>query len=214
MNPMAWVISLSVATVAAWAIVVFFIPSCLCSMFRYRLWRLRDSVKDDVIYGRLPSHEFVNELLGVIESFILIANRVTLIQVFSLPGDRTDSARHQKALEEWAGKLNEQQNHLFLAHRTELKTIIVSRLLLGSITGWAFLVLLLPGIVLMLVRSLVQRASLTATDLVVGVVRWVVAATRRARREDSDLDWQDLTARVVRMQTIEDGSKTLSDCAA
>lgn len=206
-----WAVALSGATVAVWALLIFFIPNCMCSMFRYRLWRLRDTVKDDVLRGQLPDSGLTQEFLGGIEAFILVADKVTLIQMLLLPSDAEESQRRRKLFEEAVRLLKDEHQVRFLAYREEFKRVLLKRLLFGSLTGWGFLTLLLPAILLSLIVALVQRASVSMTDLTGRVFNWIEGATKRFGKGRPSLGLPDVTEKVMVMQAAS--PRSLTECA-
>ena len=209
-----WAVALAIATLAVWTIFIVFIPTCLCSMFRYRLWRLRDAVKDDMLYGRLPDRAFIGEFLSMVEAFILVADKFTLIQVILLPSNEEETARRRNALIQSLKELGEEHLQLFKAYRKEFVEIIVMRLVVGSLTGWVFLTLLLPALLLMLACRLVQRASISATDLVISVINHIEKMLNKLLNRQSHSYWPDVTGKIMIMGVISSQSTTLNDCAA
>ena len=61
-----------------WA-VARWIPACVHSVFRYRLWEIHDDLVDLCLDGRLPSaHPAVEDLRLVVQRGILLAPRLTM----------------------------------------------------------------------------------------------------------------------------------------
>ena len=210
-NDFWWAVALSGASIAVWIIFVVFIPNCLCSLFRYRLWRLRDAVKDDILYGRLPDRPFIREFVSMLESYILVANKLTLVQLLLLPSNKQEAERRIKELMQSIHELSEEPRKRILAYQEDLKLILVTRLFIGSVTGWIFLTFLMPAIIMMFIYRVIQRASVSATDLIVSVVGCIY----KAMRKDVDWDWQDdVTGKILTMRMASDPSETLSNCAA
>lgn len=69
---------LALSFCALWACALFMVPDHVLSLFRYRLWRLRDHLQDCILDERLPDLPVVNDLLDTVESMIEHADRVTL----------------------------------------------------------------------------------------------------------------------------------------
>ncbi len=61
-----------------WGCATFLVPSHVNSLFRYKLWKLRDDLEDHVFYGRLPRSTVVRELLTVIEELIRCSDDLKL----------------------------------------------------------------------------------------------------------------------------------------
>lgn len=67
--------------VAMWAAIVFFIPSCTASFFRYSAWRVRDNIVDDVFNGTLPDHPAVWDVVESAEALIVTARELSMAKV-------------------------------------------------------------------------------------------------------------------------------------
>lgn len=135
----------TILVLAGWTIFVFEVPSYTSSMFRYRLWRVRDSIADDVIDGVLSDSKGSQLLISEIENVINQAADVSLFKILllgkmpsniqkAIESERTESFRNLPVGE---------QNKL-RAYRKEVYEIILKHCLIGCRSGWLFLVPAVP----------------------------------------------------------------------
>lgn len=66
-----------------WGLAVFVVPQHVNSLFRYRLWRLRDDLEDHILDGRLPECPGVRDLLETLEAMIEHPEELTLSSIFA-----------------------------------------------------------------------------------------------------------------------------------
>jgi hypothetical protein len=71
-------IILFVSATAVWALAVYVIPQHVTSLFRYRLWKVRDELQDYILDEVLPGSPVVEDLLETVEGMIEHANNFTL----------------------------------------------------------------------------------------------------------------------------------------
>jgi hypothetical protein len=62
----------------SWACALIMVPRYVCSLFRYRLWRVRDHLQDCIWDGKLPELPVVTDLLEIIEVMIQHSEGVCL----------------------------------------------------------------------------------------------------------------------------------------
>jgi hypothetical protein len=65
----------------AWYVLFVGTPDVIRSMYRYRLWALRDEFVDAVIAGELPSDRRSREVLEILENSIRSARSFTIVKV-------------------------------------------------------------------------------------------------------------------------------------
>lgn len=139
-------------TLFAWFCVVRIIPSCNVSMYRYRLWQLRDQVVDDVREGVFRDATQPQRLVQFIEGIIVLAPELGAVKLAVMRW----SCRHVPDAEypfDLQG-LRPQEREIMQARISELGALTARRILFGSPSGW-FLMLVLTS--LALVSSLVAR---------------------------------------------------------
>lgn len=110
------------------------------SMNRGCLWRLRDEVYDARLDGRLAHVDAVDRLLDRIETLIVIAPKVSVLQLWWLRRrfaiQRSTEDPYLKAKD-----LNADEARLFFAFQYELARIVTRQYFFGS---WSGLLLVVP----------------------------------------------------------------------
>lgn len=114
------------------------IPRSQMSLYRYRLWRVRDHVADKLYLNREVSGEDYVEgikLVREIEMMILLLPAINLglliwfIPVFLL---RKEKSKSEYLNQEWKRIEN------------EVNLIVAKKMILGSLSGWLFVVVFCP----------------------------------------------------------------------
>lgn len=155
-------IVLALATLAlAFFYVLVTIPRWLFrSLHRYRLWRIRDCLVDDVIDGQLPAdHPAVGELLEQIDHAVTRIDRYTVWDGLILStlehrlSDDAQAALSQHERESSADDLTREQQALLLAHRGSFTVAVAATLLLGSWLGVVLVAARVPAVLLQRHRS-------------------------------------------------------------
>jgi hypothetical protein len=149
----AWV----AGAVFGWLGLVFFVPSNLRSLFRYRLWRLRDQMVDQVILGKLPPIPFVENYIRMIEVVIMRTSQITLLHWAWAPTSSSAVERFESDLREAERILSDDQKRLLEQSRGQFQGIIVHRLLFGSVSGWGFLAVSCPIVTVVLVYKFAKK---------------------------------------------------------
>lgn len=151
---------LAAATLASGYWVLVGVPRNLTSMFRYRLWRLRDEMVDGIISGKLEDTPELRQFISHVETTIRLAPMMTPfrlgVMVLSLvagPAFRRETRNPARKIPESMSRQYDQLfGNLFLVH-----------LLSGSVSGW-LCSLLLFGIV-MPIAKVSNRAKVVWTAL-------------------------------------------------
>jgi hypothetical protein len=120
--------------VALWAAVIFFIPSCTASLFRYRVWELRDAIVDDVFDDRLPEDPAVWDVVDRFEAMIVIARHLSMGKLFAFKRALRD-AQPEPPLSRAA--LTVDQRKRLSDYEHDLQRALALYLTLGTPTGWA-----------------------------------------------------------------------------
>jgi len=71
-------ITLAVSLVVAWIYTIVLVPRQVESLFRHRLWRIRDELQDHIFDERLPDVPVVRDLIDALERVIQHSNRITM----------------------------------------------------------------------------------------------------------------------------------------
>jgi len=124
------------AGVAAALSLLVVIPWCLRSLFRYRLWRLRDSIVDGVHAGDLPVDDAAR-LLSRVDNTIRYAREITALNMFLVSAATRGLEEHEPPLDE---RLREYEG--------KWEDATVRHVIYGSPSGWAVLIvgLVLTGV--------------------------------------------------------------------
>jgi hypothetical protein len=140
---------------AAWAALFRVIPTCASSLFRYRLWRLRDQLVDDIRNEEFRDNAQPMELVCMIEAVIAGAQDLTAFKAWAAHATSRglaipDSLRLPHAHPRDKDRLEKVLNELYAA--------MLSKALLGTPSGWLFSIVLVPvAIVVTLTSRLFTR---------------------------------------------------------
>jgi hypothetical protein len=128
-------------------------------MYRYRLWRLRDQVADDVREGVFQDATQPQRLVQFIEGIIVLAPELGAVKLAVMRW----SCRHVPDAEypfDLQG-LQPQDREIMQARINELGALTARRILFGSPSGWFLMLVLTP---LALISSLVAHLLSGAVD--------------------------------------------------
>jgi hypothetical protein len=147
-------LTVSVVAIAlfAWASVVRIVPFCAVSVFRYRLWRLRDQLVDEIRHGKFDDIEQPKVLVSLIEATIAGAKDLTALNLLlvRLAAPRGVSPPQLLNLDD----LNPRDRELVEGHLHGLLRAMAIHTLRGTPSGWICSIVLLP---LAVVITLVAR---------------------------------------------------------
>src|SRR5664279_2002615 len=131
-------------TLFAWFGLIKIIPSCNLSMFRYRLWRLRDQLADDVRDGAFQETTQPQVLVRFLEGVIELAPEIGALKL----GAMRWSCRHVQSPELFAREvleaLDPRDREIMERRLDELRQIAVRHVLFGSPSGWVLTFILVP----------------------------------------------------------------------
>jgi hypothetical protein len=131
----AFVLLLMLLALSAVVGIVVVIPWCQRSQFRYRLWRLRDRITDDLINGVLPDSEVVHHLRDDVGAFIRYARQFTFVNfvlTYAVGRNSSLASFPRPGYED----LNSAQLERLRGYEHEFSVIRVSYLFKGSPSGW------------------------------------------------------------------------------
>jgi hypothetical protein len=131
------ILSLSILLLGVWVGALFFIPWCEHGRFRYKLWRIRDEVTDDLIDGRLPDVEAVQEMVLYIDHGIRYANEYTFASFLAVLLNVRLSRSDLKDVEHasW-DSLSESQRERLASYQRRIVRAHIGHLWTGSLLGW------------------------------------------------------------------------------
>ena len=134
---LTFVVIVSSIVLTLWIAIIFYIPWCIRSGLRYRLWRLRDKIYDDVRTGRIAEINLVVSYIDDVERFIRYSQHYTLVNALITPNPSAEECR-QKMRFVTTGKkaLSETHLELFESYEHEATDIFFSSLFFGTVLGW------------------------------------------------------------------------------
>jgi hypothetical protein len=131
-------------TLFAWFGLIKIIPSCNLSIFRYRLWRLRDELADEVLDGSFQDAAQPRNLLQFLEGVIELAPELGALKLVAMRW----SCRHVRIPElfdpETLDALHPSDRAIIERRLNELQQIAVRHVLFGSPSGWLLTFLAVP----------------------------------------------------------------------
>ncbi len=132
-------ITFLVVSTGLWACLVLILPRSLRSLFRYRLWVLRDELVDDVIAKRIPLTDAVRDVLSTMEALIRDSKNVTLGRWLLLPRKSMQVAsEYHKGVEAAFSAMTREEQERVSYFRQSVARAVAMRLLIGSPLGWLF----------------------------------------------------------------------------
>ncbi len=153
-------LSLICAVGCAWIGLFILTPLNLRSLFRYRLWRLRDDIVDDVLAGRLPREPAVTSLITATESLIQNARCVTWTTWLLSPNVPEEYRLAYRAhIETSFNRLSPDQQARLSEYRKNLEACIVRQMTVGSFSGWLLGATFLTGFFIMGLVLFARRST-------------------------------------------------------
>jgi hypothetical protein len=152
------VITLTAAGIAlfAWVSVFKIVPACSASFLRYRLWRLRDKLVDEIRHGRFRDQRQPKRLVSLVETAIEDAADLTALNLFLL---RVSVGRVPPPRLLDLEEVHPADQALIEAHVEELARAAISHTLRGTPSGWLVATLLLPPFLLVALVSRLFRGK-------------------------------------------------------
>lgn len=135
----------------AWVCVVKIVPSCATSRYRNRLWRLRDTLTDDIRRGEFESPEAARKVVSFMELAIEDADDLTALHVllFFSMSQEEDFAEDPLEL----GSLSPKDDVALKARLADVEDVFLAQTLWGSVSGWVIAFLLSPIVIVAAVRD-------------------------------------------------------------
>lgn len=140
-------IALVSVTLFSWVCLFKIIPDCLLSMFRYRLWRQRDELADEIREGAFDHDEAAREILHRIECYIRLAPQLSPLHIGLMRLSLIGVEIKDKSWIPDLSALSEAEQKVLLGRLEQLAETIGNHVLLETPTGWAtilFGLILLP----------------------------------------------------------------------
>jgi hypothetical protein len=140
----------------AWFCLVKVLPDCNVSIYRYRLWRVRDRLADQIRWGQFDDARAPTELLQRVERFIVTAPEIGIVKLLFMRLALRGCPAEPDLLER-EGLSRDDRRRLELIVR-ELQSINARHVAFGSPSGWILTFLLVPvALVVIAIERLNQR---------------------------------------------------------
>jgi hypothetical protein len=121
----------------AWACVVYVIPSCTVSFFRYRLWETRDDLVDDLRHGKFQNQEQPRRLVAMLEVAIETAPEMSMLNFLLLHYSTRGAKLPRPFPPVELNDLTPLDRERLEKHLTAFHDAMTTRLLLGRlVAGW------------------------------------------------------------------------------
>jgi hypothetical protein len=138
-----------------WFCLFRIIPNCLVSLFRYRLWRKRDALYDEVRTGKFHGTKQAYELVRDMEAFIEGAAELSPVNI----GLLWATHRHMPTPDEVIDmkSMDARDRRRLTKHLIAFQKDIAKHVFLETPSGWILTLLASPLIGLALLASAFQR---------------------------------------------------------
>jgi hypothetical protein len=149
------VLTIEIVAVALFAgfCVVGVIPACNMSIFRYRLWDLRDRLADEIRAGRFDDDQLPGAFLKFVESSIVHARNIGAVKLLFVRW----SARNVPCPPLFdLDDLSRDDKRRLGAYESEFRGLLVRHILFGNPSGWALTIVMVP---IALLASVIARGS-------------------------------------------------------
>ena len=169
-------------TLFAWFGLIKLIPSCNLSMFRYRLWRLRDRLEDEVLDGAFKDASQPRALVRFIEGVIDLAPELGALKLLAMRW----SCRHVEVPELLhVHELAPQDRAIVEQRLKELNGLTVRHVLTGSPSGWVLTLVVVP---VALIASLLEHLLRLLGGERHGASGSVIEEARNKVRDDVEVE--------------------------
>jgi AcrR family transcriptional regulator len=131
----------------AWACLFRIVPSCCTSLFRYRLWALRDDVVDEIYAGRYDDPSGARRFVEFLETAIEAASELSALKLTLVHWSARGLTLHQaSSLEELLGfaAMSQGDQDVVRPHVDRFQRATVRHALLGAPSGWMMLAAMFP----------------------------------------------------------------------
>jgi hypothetical protein len=152
-----WTIGVVASLLFAWVCLFHIIPSCLMSMFRYRLWRQRDGLAGEIRNGKFANPEQAECLVDLIERFIRLAPQFSAFRIALARESAAISREEPPATDFDLSGLDESEREIFESYREDFFKTVFDHVFFETPSGWLAVasVLLFAPVILLL--QLIRR---------------------------------------------------------
>jgi|SwirhirootsSR3_FD_contig_31_16816623_length_1041_multi_11_in_0_out_0_2 hypothetical protein len=160
-------INLILLFLGAWFSITKVVPACATSRYRYRLWRQRDTLADEIRKGKFHNPDSARKVLTLVDLAIEDAEDVSALNfaLFTWVFRKEELPRDPLGL----GGLTNYDRACLDDHLEQVQSALLSKTLLGSVSGWLITAAVFPFVLAAAVRhsgrpKVLQRASDRITD--------------------------------------------------
>lgn len=135
-------INLILLFLAAWFSLTKVVPSCATSRYRYRLWRQRDMLADEIRHEKFHNPQAARKVLTLIDIAIEDAEDLSALNffLFGWVFRKEEIPRDPLGL----GDLTDFDHDCLHEHLEQVQSALLSKTLLGSVSGWLITAALFP----------------------------------------------------------------------
>jgi hypothetical protein len=155
-------INLILLFLAAWFSLTKVVPSCATSRYRYRLWRQRDTLADEIRHSKFHNSEAAQKVLTLIDIAIEDAEDLSAFNfiLFGWVFRKEEIPKDPLAL----GDLTDFDHECLSQYLQEVQSALLSKTLLGSVSGWVITAFVFPFVLVAAIRHsgrplVLERAS-------------------------------------------------------
>lgn len=152
---------LTIAVIAValfvWVCLFKVIPSALLSMFRYRLWRQRDALAEEIRTGKFEHRKQAEGVLERIECFIRLAGELSPLHIWLMRVSMAGvNVPEPKRLD--FSPLAPSERELLEKHLAKLSDALTDHVLFETPSGWMTVIVGVPvGLFVIAVRRIFDR---------------------------------------------------------
>jgi hypothetical protein len=163
--------------------VFYVIPSCARSIFRYRLWRLRDDLVDDLRGGTFEDVEQPRRLVREVETAIRAARDLTVFRVVlftMLARGHEPPEREEVDL----SVLSKPDRERLGRYMKTFHWLLTRHVLAGTVSGWIFTAIVFP----LAAIAVTYRSLRIFRSTPLSVPRIIFKQAKRNVRREVDID--------------------------
>ena len=127
-----------------WVSLFKLVPACSMSLMRYRLWRLRDQLVDEIRQESYDNATAAEILVSRTEAFIEHAPKVSLLNLTLMRLAHRGSPELIDRLTLSMKDLNTDDHARVKAHVDEFENAMLARSMFGTPSGWISILVLVP----------------------------------------------------------------------
>jgi hypothetical protein len=136
----------------SWASITKIVPSYATSRYRYRLWRLRDDLSDDIRRGKFDQEDGPRKVLAFIDLAIEDAEDLSALNMILFAWTVVAGQDiPDEPLE--LGELSPHDDRLLMERLEAVDSALLAKTLFGSVSGWVITLVLTPFVIYSAMRD-------------------------------------------------------------